>query len=398
MTLRAVLSGTLRCVLPHTSIQAICAIVLLIAPGSFSQVGSKMLRADTFGPGWTAESLANLEIGMKPGRCVSYRFRADHDGAASAVRVYFIFRKICSKGCYAAGDGGVIRVEIRDDDGTADHLPASTPLASALVPDPLTQWNRLVHFPHPAALQAGKLYHIVITNVSQDETANFVSIDDLYTAADGTELQPAVNEADLAVLLRVSGAAAWEIKRHHLPIFSLDYDDGFRQGQAYMDVKQSGIVISPGSGVREVFTVQVAASLITLAGVRVKPLTSRGRLRFTLATHTGQTIETATVSTDVPPGRCTWISLPFPSPRVLTKGTTYALVLVSEEGGQYLVQPLQNGTQYGFEVQSPFTGNHCEINVGQGWNNCLNRSDLDIPFFFRTIGQQPSRGSSAAGE
>jgi hypothetical protein len=121
-------------------------------------------------------------------------------------------------------------------------------------------------------------------------------------------------------------------------------------------------------------------------------------LRITLATHSGQTIETATVSTAVPPGRCTWISLPFPATRVLTKDATYALVLVSAEGGQYLVQPLQNGTQYGFEVQSPFTGNHCEIDVGHGWKNCLNRSDLDIPLFFRAIGQQPSRGNSAAGE
>jgi hypothetical protein len=114
-----------------------------------------MLRSDTFGAGWTAESLANLEIGMNPGRSVSYRFRADHDGAASAVRVFFVFRTICSKGCYAAGDGGAIRVEIRADNGTANHLPASTVLDAALVADPLAQWNRLVQFPQAAPLLAG---------------------------------------------------------------------------------------------------------------------------------------------------------------------------------------------------------------------------------------------------
>jgi len=88
MTLRGVLSGTLQRVLPRVSIRAISAIMLLIALWAFSHDGSsqegssrhnsRMSRPDTFGAGWTAESLANLEIGMRPGRCVSYRFRADH--------------------------------------------------------------------------------------------------------------------------------------------------------------------------------------------------------------------------------------------------------------------------------------------------------------------------------
>lgn len=357
-----------------------------------------MLRSDTFGAGFTAESLADLEIGMHPGRSVSYRFRADHDGAAAAVRVYFIFRTNCSKGCYAAGDGGVIRVEIRGDDGTADHLPARTALASTLVSDPLAQWNRLVHFPNAALFQAGELYHIVFTNISPDETQNFVSIDDLYTATASTELHPAAYETDLAVLLRADAAAAWQTRSHHLPIFSLDYADGFRQGQAYIDVKQSGVVISPGSSVREVFTVQDATRPVALAGVRLKPLASGGRLRIILADFSGQTIETTTVSPAVAPGQYAWLALPFKSLRALTKGVTYELVLSSEEGGQYLIQPLQNGAQYGFGAQSPFTGNHCEVNLGQGWKGCLNRSDLDVPFFFRGIAQQSSRGKKTAAE
>jgi hypothetical protein len=354
-----------------------------------------MLRADTAGAGWTAESLANLEIGMNPGRSVSYRFRADHDGAASAVRVYFIFRTNCSKGCYAAGDGGVIRIEIRGDDGTPNHLPAGAVLTSTLVSDPLTQWSRRVQFPRAAVLQAGKLYHIVFSNASKDETRNFVSIDDLYTAADGTELHPAAMPAGLAVLLRADGAAAWEIKPHHLPIFSLDYNDGFRQGQSYVDVKQAGVVISPECSVREVFTVADATHLASMAGVRIKPLSSAGRLRIRLETDAGQTIENATVATPPSPGAATWIAHSFPSLRGLTKGASYSLVLASEEGGQYLVQPLQNGAQYGFEAENAFTGHHCEVDTGQGWKGCLNRSDLDIPFFFRLENPRFSGGKRA---
>ena len=398
MTLTGRLGATLRDVLPRTSIQAIAAIALLTAPSAFSQNGARMLRSDTFGAGWTAESLANLEIGMNPGRSVSYRFRADHDGAASAVRVFFVFRTICSKGCYAAGDGGAIRVEIRADNGTANHLPASTVLDAALVADPLAQWNRLVQFPQAAPLLAGRLYHIVFTNVSPNATTNYVSIDDLYTASDGTGLQPAAYEADLAVLLRINGAAPWQTRPRHFPIFSLVYDDGFRQGQAYMDLKQSGVAVSPGSSVREVFTVQDATHLVALAGVRVKILATGGRLRIMLAEHSGQTLETTTVSPAVAPGQYAWLSLPFVAPRTLTKGVTYELVLVSEEGGQYLVQPLQNGAQYGFEAESPLTGNHCEVNTGQGWKGCQNRSDLDVPFFFRGSGRPPSSGMKAAAE
>ncbi len=369
----------------------------LAAQDGSSRDQSSMLRADTLGAGWTAESLANLEIGMRPGRSVSYRFRADHDGAASAVRVYFIFRKICDKGCYAAGDGGRIRVEIRDDDGTASHLPAGKVLTSALVSDPLTQWNRRVEFARAAALHAGQLYHIVYTNASEDETRNFVSIDDLYTSEDGAELQPAANATSLGVLLRKAGAAAWELKPHHLPIFCLYFEDGFRQGQGYMDVKQSGVMVSAESSVREVFSVEDATDPVALAGVRIKPLSSGGRLRILLATDSGQTIENATVVTP-PPGGAIWISHPFSSLRALTKGARYSLVLVSEDGGRYLLQPLENGTQYGFGLESAFTGQHCEVNTGQGWKGCLNRSDLDIPFYLRFAGQPPSRGKKAAGE
>jgi hypothetical protein len=196
----------------------------------------------------------------------------------------------------------------------------------------------------------------------------------------------------------MNGAAPWQTRPRHFPIFSLVYDDGFRQGQAYMDLKQSGVAVSPGSSVREVFTVQDATHLVALAGVRVKILATGGRLRIMLAEHSGQTLETTTVSPAVAPGQYAWLSLPFVAPRTLTKGVTYELVLVSEEGGQYLVQPLQNGAQYGFEAESPLTGNHCEVNTGQGWKGCQNRSDLDVPFFFRGSGRPPSSGMKAAAE
>lgn len=61
-------------------------------------------QSEIFGVGWTADSLANIEIGRFPGRSASYRFRAKHGGRVGKLRVFFIFRKVCP-GCYANGNG-----------------------------------------------------------------------------------------------------------------------------------------------------------------------------------------------------------------------------------------------------------------------------------------------------
>ena len=373
------------------------AVLSFVAPCSSSQADAgyaapRMLRADTVGPGWTAESLANLEVGMRPGRSVSYRFRADRDGAVRALRVYFIFRTRCSKGCYAAGNGGAIRVEIREDDATPSHLPAAMALASALVSDPLAHWNRLIPFPQPPVLQAGRLYHLVFSNVAADPVANFVSIDDLYTAADGTDLQPAAHETDLAVLLRPSSSAEWETKSHHIPIFTLDYEDGSRQGQGYIDMKQTGILIAPESSVREGFTLRAAVAPVALLGIRVKPLSTIGSLRLTLATRSGRTLHSAVVTPDRASGGPVWVTDRLSSPIALAPGTACVLILASEAGGRYLTQPLQQGTAYGFAAASTFHESHCEVSSGRGWENCLNRPDLDIPFFLRTVPRESQSG------
>ena len=359
------------------------AATLVIAGIAPAQETLRMIRTDTIGAGWTAESLANLEIGMTPERSVSYRFRADHDGPLAAVRVYFIYRTICAKGCYAAGDGGVIRVDVRDDDGSDAHLPGTTVLATGLVPDPLTKWNRLIVFSRAAPLQSGRLYHLAFTNVSLDPLANYVSIDDLYTTADGAESHPSAEAAGLAVLLRTSARAMWERKPHHLPIFSLTYGDGYRQGQTYVDVKQAGVTVSGGSRVREVFTMGGAAASVSSVGVRVKALVGGGKLRITLTTASGQVIETALAPVTAGPGQSVWVSAPLATRPVLARGASYAVVLEGVEGGAYIVLPLESGASYGFDTTRSLAASHCEASKGAEWQGCLGRRDLDVPFYLR---------------
>lgn len=146
----------------------------------------------TYGCAWNADGLANLEIGKYPGRTVSYRFRAEHSVTADKVMVYLVY----STG-YGKGDGGRILLELQSDDGTSNHYPSGTVLASAIVTDPKTQWNRLFVFDKPTVLESGRLYHLVFSNVGSDPVHNYVSIDNLF------------NERDAAGCSRRSATRTW---------------------------------------------------------------------------------------------------------------------------------------------------------------------------------------------
>jgi hypothetical protein len=339
-----------------------------------------MYRSDTYGAGWTADSLGNLEIGRYVGRVVDYRFRSDHTGTFSGLKLYFIFRTICN-GCYANGNGGIIQIQVCADDGTALHMPSTTVLGSTVITDPLKQWNRLVSFPQPVPVQAGELYHIVFSNLSSDPAHNYVSIDNLYTALNGSNLQPVTADADLAVLFK-SGNNPLEIDDNVVPIFSLYFDDGFRQGQGYFDVERNKVQIQNGSQVAETFVVEDADHTVSQLAVRLSPLTNFGDIKITLNNAGGQPLATGTINASIHSGSVyQWQSITF-SPLILGKGSLYSIVLTAQDGAQFLVSPMERGTIYGFQTENRFTS-QCQVPRGNKWSACLGMTDLDIPFYFR---------------
>ena len=113
-----------------------------------------------YGNAFNADNLDNVELGPPLGRRISYRFRAERTGDVGEAMIYLVF---AGPG-YFAGTGGQVLLELQSDDGSADHLPSGTLLASTLVTDPTAQWNRLVVFGSPASLQTGELYHLVFSN------------------------------------------------------------------------------------------------------------------------------------------------------------------------------------------------------------------------------------------
>jgi len=360
---------------------AICAIGFSLPAGSRTAAATDEPGTEAvFGVGWTADSLANLEVGRFRGRTVSYRFRANHSGTVSAVRVYFIFRKLCP-GCYANGDGGSVTLQIAADDGTPNHFPSRTVLASVLIADPMTQWNREVRFPQQPSFEAGKFYHIVFSNPTPDPVQNYVSVDDLYASAN--DIQPSAAASALAVLLKPDGASPWQLKPQHVPVFSIQYSDGFAQGQGYIDIKSNGLTVNDGDSVREVFTVKDADHKVSTLAVRIQPQGTHGSLKLVLEDDAHKALQTTSLSLARDPQAYVWKTYSFQAPLTLSKGSGYAVVLAAENGASFRISPLQKGTQYGFAAETVFSNGHCETKTGPLWTGCLARSDLDIPFYFQ---------------
>jgi hypothetical protein len=340
-----------------------------------------MLRSDTFGAGWTADSLANLEIGRFIGRTVDYRFQSDHSGTFSGLEIYFIFRTICDDGCYADGNGGIIQIQVRSDDGTPGHLPSNTVLGTTVVTDPFLRWNRLVSFPQGISLMSGKLYHIVFTNIVSDPVHNYVSINDLYTSVSGINLQPATNETNLAVLLK-NGNDPLQVRHQHVPIFSIYFDDGFRQGQGYMDVIHNAVQIQSESQVAEALLVQDTNHVVSQVAVRLDPLNTLGDVKIAVNNALGQPLATGTINfSSVTQYAYNWFPVSFPQIN-LAKGGSYTIVLTAENGASFSLSPIQQGAFYGFLTEKLYSS-QCQVPGGQGWTGCLGRTDLDIPFYFR---------------
>lgn len=335
-----------------------------------------------FGAGWTADSLSNIEIGRFPGRTVSYRFRALHSGRVNSILVYFIFRTLCD-GCYANGNGGRVMIQLVEDDGSAKHFPGDKVLASALVDDPLRQWNRLVTFDTAARIEVGKLYHIVFSNNSPTARQNYVSIDDLYARSEDGEIQPSAQTSELTVLLKGSSTTQWEVKRQLIPVFALNLDDSYRLGQGYIDVMPGAVNVSDGQSARESFVFPGPDQPFRRVAVRFQPVTSKGRIELQVIDAEEHVLASRQFVLDAAAGAPIWETLEFKSPLVLKGLRRYSVTLRAREGAAFKITPLQKGARYGFDVEGLFKEGHCEVKLATGWASCLRRPDLDIPFYFQ---------------
>lgn len=343
--------------------------------------------AGVYGTPWNADGLANLEVGRYT-TALAHRFRADYTGEVRKIKVFFVFRTSCD-GCYMWGDGGQVEVELRTDDGSVDHFPSNTVLASALITDPTKtapgppiygvksnscppcgSSYRVITLDTPASLEQGELYHLVYTNPSPNPRNNYVSLDELFNAAGTSPMQPEVSDLDWAMLANYG--SSWGVNLFHTPILEVWYDGGsYKQGIGYIDAySQSGIVSIFGANrIATRFIVSGGDRTISRINVRVRKVGAPGRLSMRIEKLDGTLVRRVSVPALSVPTSMSWVSSSFLAPPlpVLANGESYRLVLSASGslGNRYETFGMAKGTSYGFS--NVFADGWAEVNTGTGW-------------------------------
>lgn len=352
----------------------------------------------TYGPGLAMYSLANTAIraGVNPG---SMRFRAARSGTITAARVY-----VQTGSGYSAGTGGSYRFTIERDNGRG--FPDGVPVGTSGTRRGLGQAAGY-HFAltSPARITAGRLYHLVWTNVDASPASNYISANSLWVGKirqDGRH-HPRYPNRDLAFMYRHE--RSWVVREGYAPIFDLTFSNGRHQGMGYMEIsypdvpsRVGHIRASRGRLVRERIKVSGADRRVTGAGIRLQrsPGASDG-LVVTLRGSAGGPIDSFVIpASSIPTGSMSGSDLGrssryvhgrFRSPRTLSAGTTYFLEFSTTGDGEYLTWPIRKGTSYGYSRATYFADGVAQYSTdgGKSWAS-LGRvpSENDLQFYLST--------------
>jgi hypothetical protein len=321
------------------------------------------------------------------------RFRADHTGSLASFKTYFQFQT-----GYGGGNGGsAYRVEIRADDGTANHAPLMT-AAGVLA---TVTWNQLaartyknfpvIAFPTPALLTKGSIYHFVMSNLDASPATNWGSTNHFRQAPNAVPHQPDIE--DIFATEKYNPAYGWTDSNYPgqtgnpmegvTPIYQLNYTDGYIAGNGHMEARASE-AIGGSAQVRETFT--VSGSSRTVASATIKAYRSAGSspLVFRLETASGALIEQVSLAASSVLTSSSWVTVKFAAPHTLAVGSSYNMVWQAASGTTYYTDKgIAQGSSYGFAPQTYFGDGKSQYNTGSGWIDWPSGSGkVDLPFFF----------------
>jgi len=339
-----------------------------------------------------ADALGNTVIGGSDGTALSFRFRAGWTGSAVALRFYII-KNVNGRTGYSSGDGGTLRVTMRGDSGRAPHVPAGRDLARATLRPEDDGVFPLVRFRRPARIVAGRLYHVVFTNVGSEPARNYVSINGLYSAS-RLGRGPGV-PGGMAVLEKDRGGS-WHPRRsrpheYYLPILDVvGGRESQRAGLGYMEVWDPK-PIGAAAGVRQLLRTPGQPTRVEGAWLRVRRQQgANAPLVLTLGGADGQTLASATVPAgDVPVSDAGWVHVRFAQPASVAPGADVTLTASSSETSAYEAFPIRKGVDYGFDSTTYFNGGYAQFNTGSGWVGwdqwgVNDRHDSDLQFSLDT--------------
>jgi hypothetical protein len=365
------------------ALAAACAAIVLVALASAcSSSGSDRPRrssdpggAQRTGSLVQADALGNTVIGGPDRTALAFRFRATWTGSVTAVRVYVI-RNVNGRTGYSEGNLGTMRVNLRADSGRPPHVPRGRNLATLTFRPADRGFFPLLRFGKPAHVVAGRLYHVVFSNVDPDPARNYASINALYSASrlgrgpavpDGL----AVAEGDRGD----GGDTLWQPRRsrpheYYLPIIDIvgsgsDQHDGL----GYMEVWDPK-PIGATAKVRQVLHAPGGRTTrVDGAWLRVRRRDATGAsLVLRIEGPDGQALAAATVRpAEVPAGGAAWVHVRFPKPASLAPNSDFALTASAGAASSYEAFPIRKGTGFGFDRKTFFDNGYAQFNDGSGW-------------------------------
>ena len=342
-----------------------------------------------YGVGIGADSLANTQVGGTDCGCsnrtVSFRFLATTTSQLSSARIYLM-----SGSGYSGGTGGTLSVTVQTDDGTANHGPSGTILASASVRpgSPISiGYLPLISFPTPASLVAGQLYHLVFKDNDPNPTSNFVSVNALWTTTATTPRQQAMSDLDWGQLL--NDGHGWTTERNFTPIVDLGYANGIHAGMGYMEVWiNAPKTISGSSEVRETFTPS-SGHTVSSVMVRVSQKSGSSPLSVKLETAGGSVMASGSISAAAIGTSPDWATTALSSTVTLSAGIGYLLVLSAPSDSAYSAFSIERGNNYQFSKSTYFSDGYGQYTTGSSWSGfdqpggSSNNSNSDLQFYLQ---------------
>lgn len=343
-----------------------------------------------YGPAITMDGLANMQVGGdssgEDNTYVAFRFRAQLTGKLISFRGYWLG---ADRPGYGGGTGGTIRISLESD---SNGVPSGEVLAAYVYANPSSGFQ-VIEFPDPANLTEGDFYHLVFSNIDPNPTTNFVSVNTSYVDEETpTPLQDRGLNREYATLERYS-EGTWELQPDCTPIMDLEYENGYHQGQGYMEVEVLNELAIEGDSLRarQRFTFRGAEREVSNVAIRVGRNWGDGDIEVVVRRGTGDILAATSIpATRVPildPDGDTagvWISGELGEPLVLSDGHDYSLVLSTHAGTSLWSRGIQEGIGYGFHESTYFSEGHVEVssNGGRTWTTVSGLSKWgDLQFY-----------------
>jgi hypothetical protein len=434
-------NGSIHCSYIQFTIGLLAALSTYQVSNTFAQETKK---PTIFGTNVATLSLNNFTIGGQWHSTHAYRFRARKSGSLSAIRVNWIYD--FSKAGYQSGTGGVIRVSIRPDDGSASHLPSSTVLTTSNVKMNLCspaevkaagkrmdgpcgnegQFNRdgvrmtfaPIEFKPGTDLQKGSLYHVVFENIDPDPIANSVSVNGLFHPGGIRRLLNNLPPPNGLTLLSRDRTTKWMESKDTIPILSIMLNGGEKNkanggsefGLGYMQpwaAWNSIPAVSNTVFARQKFITdrprrftEVNLHLGHIQGngsVTIELRDAKGRIRRSIDVLSSSFPSLNSCpwrsyfgSTPEPNTSCgIWVRRSINPPLMVNPGEQYSLVVRGRDAARFEMYLVQKGLAYNFGKATLFNAGSSDMssNGGTTWKPWViweeKRSDADLQFYLR---------------